>query len=123
MTAKLDGTNDWAYVCQHLPIVKDAARPMSVDVYNEVGRIYKSGTFDEVQAAMLYLHIRGQYYFELEEAGVNLRHLNHYEMAAAQVWWTRLNDRRAKTDSARFGRKGKLIAGKVPKKVVHDWLN
>lgn len=115
---------DWTYVIHHMPFLTQYRKHVfTAPVWPEIERIYNSGSKFEVKAATDYLSMRYNFYWELEAKGHNLRHLNQYEMAAAQAWLSKLSDRFEQTQAARFGRKGQLVPGKRPKVIRHGWLN
>ena len=113
--------NIWECVVTALPFTrhKHLWDPVAADV----ATVCAQGTAKEVHACIDYLKIRIDFFLYLENNNRNLRHINIYEVAAAQMWLARLHDRLDGITHGRVGSRGGWIAEKPPRKTTHLWLN
>jgi hypothetical protein len=80
----------WTMVLTDLPWSR--GRTLFDDPTEEFHRIYEKGTSQEVVGAAGYCLMRIDFFTLLESRGVNHRHVNDFEVTAAQVWFTRFGD-------------------------------
>lgn len=119
------GTTDgegWEYILTHCPWARNKAlwAPQADNLQNVLNR----GRVREMHATLEYLTLRGNFFHSLEEQGFNLRHINRYEMDAAQVWLLKIEDRLKASRASRLSNNGrKVVPEYAPKKVKHPWLN
>lgn len=119
------GTTDgevWEYILTNCPWARTKAlwAPQADNLQNVLNR----GSVREMHATLEYLALRRDFFHSLEEQGFNLRHVNHYEMASAQIWYLRIEDRLKASRASRLSNNGrKVVPEYTPKKVKHLWRN
>lgn len=123
MAGNPEAGDAWEYVLTNCPWARN--KPLWADQTLNLAAVLATGTVRELHATLEYLNLRGSFFFRLENDGVNLRHVNEYEMAAAQAWYWRMEDKLKASRPSRVSTSGtsKILKEVVPRKARHLWRN